>query len=83
MNRLIPRALLTPAVLSLAVISVIPLLITLFYSFVRYSLLTHGDYDFNGLTNFQFFFTDNAFIPALKNTFTLLLSVMALTVVSA
>lgn len=81
MSRLIPRSLLTPAVVSIAVISIVPLLITMFYSLVRYSLLTHGDYDFNGLANFEFFFTDNAFLPALKNTFVLLFSVMAITVV--
>lgn len=81
MHRFIPRSLLTPAVIAVAGISIVPLLITLFYSFVRYSLLTHGDYDFNGLTNFQFFFTDNAFLPALENTFVLLFSVMGITVV--
>ncbi len=81
MNRFISRSLLTPAVVSLAVASIVPLIITIFYAFVRYSLLTHGDYDFNGLTNFHFFFTDNAFVPALKNTFVLLFSVMSVTVV--
>jgi sorbitol/mannitol transport system permease protein len=81
MKRFLPRALLTPAVLAIAVISIVPLLITLFYSFVRYSLLTHGDYDFNGIMNFRFFFTDNSFLPALRNTFILLFSVMGVTVV--
>ncbi len=81
MNRLIPRLLLIPAVASLSVISIIPLLITLFYSFVRYNLLSHGDYEFNGLVNFQFFFTDSAFFSALKNTILLLLSVTTITVV--
>lgn len=81
MNRFISRSLLTPAVVSLAVASIVPLAITLYYSFVRYSLLTHGDYDFNGLANFHFFFTDNAFLPALKNTFILMFTVMLITVV--
>jgi sorbitol/mannitol transport system permease protein len=81
MNRLLSRALLAPAVACLSIISVVPLLITIFYSLVRYSLLTHGDHDFHGLGNFVYFFTDNAFLPALKNTFVLLFSVMAVTVV--
>jgi sorbitol/mannitol transport system permease protein len=81
MNRLIPRILLAPAVTSLIIFSVVPLLITLFYSFVRYNLLKHGDFDFNGLLNYQFFFTDDAFFPALKHNFVLLFSVMAVTVV--
>jgi sorbitol/mannitol transport system permease protein len=81
MNRLLSRALLAPAVACLSIISVVPLLITIFYSLVRYSLLTHGDHDFHGLGNFVYFFTDNAFLPALKNTFVLLFSVMAVIVV--
>lgn len=81
MNRILSRALLAPAVACLSIISVVPLLITIFYSLVRYSLLTHGDHDFHGLSNFVYFFTDNAFLPALKNTFVLLFSVMAVTVV--
>ncbi len=81
MNRFISRLLLAPAVVSLVIFSVVPLLITAVYSFTRYSLLTHGDYDFNGWANYYFFFTDDAFIPALKHTFFLLFSVMAVTVV--
>ncbi len=81
MTRFLPRTLLTPAVLSIAIISIVPLLITLYYSFVRYSMLAPGEHDFNGLDNFIFFFTDGAFLPALKNTFVLMFSVMAITVV--
>lgn len=64
----------------MSVISVIPLLITLYYSFVRYSMLTPGEHEFHGLANFHFFFTDSAFLPALQNTFVLMFSVMAITV---
>ncbi|NHZ38187.1 carbohydrate ABC transporter permease [Massilia rubra] len=81
MTRLLPRTLLTPAVLSIAIISIVPLLITLYYSFVRYSMLAPGEHDFHGIDNFLFFFTDGAFLPALKNTFVLMFSVMAITVV--
>lgn len=79
-SRFLPRALLAPAVIAVTIISVAPLLITLFYSLLRYSLL-EGSAGFNGLLNYEFFFTDAAFVPALKNTFTLMLSVMAITVV--
>ncbi|HAT29432.1 MAG TPA: sugar ABC transporter permease [Janthinobacterium sp.] len=81
MNRILPRTLLTPAVLSIAVISIVPLLITLYYAFVKFSLLEPGAHPFHGLANFHFFFTDGAFLPALKNTFVLMFSVMAITVV--
>lgn len=67
--------------LSLIVASLVPLIITIYYSFVQYNLLTHGDHHFVGLMNFEYFFTDSAFYPALKNTFVLLFSVMAITVV--
>ena len=80
MKRIIPRTLLTPAVLAVSVISVIPLLITLYYAFVRYSMLDPSGHPFHGLDNFHFFFTDAAFLPALQNTFTLLFSVMLITV---
>jgi len=81
MKRIIPRTLLTPAVVAVSVISVIPLLITLFYAFVRYSMLDPSGHPFHGLANFHFFFTDASFLPALQNTFTLLFSVMLITVV--
>ena len=81
MSRLIARSLLTPAVAALATISLFPLLLTLFYSLNRYNLLEAGNFEFNGLANFYYFFTDNAFLPALKNTFTLVLAVMLITVV--
>lgn len=81
MNRFISRSLLAPATVALIVASLVPLIITLYYSFVRYSLLTHGSQQFTGLMNFEFFFTDAAFFPSLKNTFILLFSVMAVTVV--
>ena len=81
MTRLIPRTLLTPAVLAVAVISIVPLLITLYYAFVRFNMLNPGEHEFHGLANFHFFFTDGAFLPALKNTFVLMFSVMAITVV--
>lgn len=81
MTRLIPRTLLTPAVLAIAIVSIVPLLITLYYAFVRFNMLSPGEHAFHGLANFHFFFTDGAFLPALKNTFVLMFSVMAITVV--
>ena len=81
MNRLLPRTLLTPAVLAIAITSIVPLFITLYYSTVKFSLLEPGEHAFYGLDNFYFFFTDNAFLPALENTFVLMFSVMLITVV--
>lgn len=81
MNRLISRTLLTPAVLAIAVVSIVPLFITLYYAFVNFNLLAPAEHVFHGLANFHFFFTDGAFLPALKNTFVLMFSVMLVTVI--
>ena len=81
MKRAIPRALLTPAVTAIAAISVVPLLITLYYAFVKFNLLEPGEHPFHGSDNFHFFFTDGAFMPALQNTFILMFSVMVVTVI--
>ena len=80
-NRAMPRTLLSPAVLSITVISIVPLLITLYYAFVKFSLMDPGERPFHGPANFHFFFTDGAFLPALQNTFVLMFSVMLVTVV--
>ena len=81
MKRVLSRSLLTPAVVAIAAISIVPLLITFYYAFVNFSLLTPGDRTFYAFGNFHFFFTDGAFLPALQNTFVLLFAVMLITVV--
>ena len=43
-------------------------------------MLDPSGHPFHGLANFHFFFTDASFLPALQNTFTLLFSVMLITV---
>lgn len=81
MNRLISRTLLTPAVATLFVWMIVPLVMTIYFSLIRYNLMQPGEHGFVGLMNYEFFFTDNAFLPAVKNTLVLLLSVMGITVV--
>jgi sorbitol/mannitol transport system permease protein len=80
LSRRMPNALLTPAVLAIAGISVVPLIITMYYAFVKFSLLAPGEHPFHAFANFHFFFSDGAFLPALQNTFILLISVMLVTV---
>jgi sorbitol/mannitol transport system permease protein len=81
MNRFMSRSLMTPAVTALLLWSLVPLVMTLYFSLVRYNLLQAGAHDFVGIANFEYFFTDSAFGAAVKNTLTLLLSVMGITVV--
>nr|WP_145546066.1 sugar ABC transporter permease [Variovorax boronicumulans] len=81
MNRLLPRALMAPAVVTLLLWSIVPLLMTLYFSFVSYNLMTPGDHPFAGLSNFEYFVTDPDFWPAVGNTLVLIGSVIAITLV--
>lgn len=81
MNRLMPRALMTPAVLALLLWMVVPLAMTLYFSSVNYNLMQPGERNFIGLENFHYFVTDPDFWPAVWNTLVLIGSVIAITVV--
>ena len=81
MNRLLPRALMAPAVVTLFLWMIVPLLMTLYFSFVTYNLMQPGDRPFAGLENFEYFVTDPDFWPAVSNTLLLIGSVIVITVV--
>ncbi|QBK04681.1 sugar ABC transporter permease [Hylemonella gracilis] len=81
MTRLLPRALLAPAVGALLLWMLVPLLMTVYFSVVRYNLLQPGDHPFVGLENFTYFVTDPDFGPAVWNTLVFLASVVLITVV--
>ena len=81
MNRLMPRLLLAPAVVTLLLWMIVPLVMTIYFSLVRYNLMQPGDKEFIGLANFQYFITDPDFSASVLNTFMLLGSVIVITVV--
>jgi sorbitol/mannitol transport system permease protein len=81
MNRTAPRLMLAPAVVTLFLWMIVPLLMTLYFSTVRYNLMQPGEKDFIGLSNFEFFITDPDFSASVVNTLLLLGSVIAITVV--
>jgi len=81
MNRLLPRALMAPAVVTLFLWMIVPLVMTLYFSVVRYNLMQPGDKEFLGLGNFHYFITDPDFGPSVWNTLLLLGSVIGITVV--
>ncbi len=81
MNRFLPRALLAPAVVTLVLWMIVPLLMTIYFSFVNYNLMQPGDRPFVGLENFHYFVTDPDFWPAVSNTLLLIGSVIVITVV--
>ena len=81
MNRFLPRALLAPAVITLFLWMIVPLVMTIYFSLIRYNLMQPEAIGFNGLANYHFFVTDPSFWPAIVNTLLLLGSVIAITVV--
>ncbi|WP_341888850.1 sugar ABC transporter permease [Variovorax sp. YR752] len=81
MNRLLPRALMAPAVVTLFLWMIVPLVMTIYFSVVRYNLMQPGPKDFLGLANFEYFVTDPDFGPSVMNTLMLLGSVIAITVI--
>jgi sorbitol/mannitol transport system permease protein len=81
MNRFLPRILLAPAVLTLFLWMIVPLLMTIYFSLIRYNLMQPDKVGFIGLENFEYFITDPSFSTAVMNTLLLLGSVILLTVV--
>jgi sorbitol/mannitol transport system permease protein len=70
-----------PAVIVLAAGSIIPLLMTLWFSTLRYNLVTPGRGGFGGFENYRFLSGDPAFWAALRNTLVLVGVVLLVTIV--
>ena len=62
-KRFLPRVLLAPAVVTLLLWMIVPLVMTMYFSTLRYNLMQPGDKDFIGLENFIYFATDPDFWP--------------------
>ena len=80
MNRLIPRLLLTPAIATLFLWMIVPLVMTIYFSVIRYNLMQPDVTGFAGLENFEYFVTDPSFSTSVLNTLLLLGSVILITV---
>lgn len=74
------RVLVAPSVILLFLWMIVPLAMTVWFSLLRYNLLTPGTESFAGLQNYYYFLTDPAFFVALGNTLTLIGSVLLITV---
>lgn len=81
MNKRIARLLQAPSVVLLLIWMLVPLCMTIYFSFMRYNLLQLEPIEFDGWTNYEFFITDPSFWPALSNTLILVGSVLIITVV--
>ena len=80
-SRAAARLMISPAVLLLLGWMLIPLAMTIYFSFLRYNLLMPGMEEFTGWTNYRFFLTDPAFFSALTNTLLLVGGVLLITVI--
>ena len=80
-TRKLARSMLMPAVVILFIWMIVPLLLTIWYSFQNYNLINPANAGFAGWTNYKYFLTDPAFFQAFANTLILTLSVLAITVI--
>lgn len=70
-----------PAVASLFLWMIVPLAMTIYFSFIRYNLLNPDVSGFAKFENYQFLWADPSFFPAILNTVILIGSVLVITVV--
>jgi sorbitol/mannitol transport system permease protein len=69
-----------PAVVTLFLWMIVPLVMTLYFSVIRYNLMQPEATGFIGLENFEYFITDPSFSTSVVNTLLLLGSVIVITV---
>ena len=81
MNRFLPRFLMAPAITTLFLWMIVPLVMTIYFSLISYNLMQPETTGFVGLENFEYFITDPSFGEAVKNTLLLLGSVILITVI--
>jgi sorbitol/mannitol transport system permease protein len=81
MKRLLPRLLMAPAVGTLFLWMIVPLVMSIYFSVIHYNLMQPDQTGFVGLDNFEYFVTDPSFATATINTLLLLGSVIVITVV--
>jgi sorbitol/mannitol transport system permease protein len=80
-TRSLARAMLAPSVVILFVWMIVPLMLTLWYSFQIYNLLNPINTGFAGIANYTYFLSDPSFTQAFANTLILVVSVLAITVI--
>ena len=79
-SRSAARLMISPSVILLLGWMLIPLILTVYFSFLRYNLLMPGDNPFVGFENYEYFFTDPAFQAAVTNTLFLVVGILVVSV---
>ncbi len=80
-SRTVARLMISPAVVLLLGWMLIPLSMTIYFSFLRYNLLSPGQETWAGWSNYYFFVTDPSFWDAIWNTIWLVGGVLLITVI--
>jgi len=80
-SRTAARVMISPAVLLLLAWMIVPLAMTLYFSFLSYNLLSPGTEEFIGFLNYEYFLTDPTFFEAMANTLLLVGGVLVITVI--
>ncbi len=80
-SRSAARLMISPAVLLLLGWMIVPLCMTIYFSFLRYNLLQPGANPFVGWENYYWFFTDPSFTDAMINTLVLVGGVLLITTI--
>lgn len=79
-SRAAARLMVSPAVILLLGWMIVPLSMTIYFSFLSYNLLSPGMEEWIGFLNYEFFLTDPAFFAALSNTLLLVGGVLLITI---
>ncbi len=79
-SRAAARIMISPAVALLLIWMIVPLALTLYFSFLRYNLLNPAVGGWAGWDNYYYFITNPAFWAALYNTIALVVGVLIITV---
>ncbi|RWX79204.1 sugar ABC transporter permease [Neorhizobium lilium] len=80
-TKTLARLMMAPSVLLLLVWMIVPLAMTLWFSFQNYNLLDPSSDGFAGFFNYEFFYTDPAFFQSIWNTLVIVGGVLLITVV--
>ncbi|MDH6231189.1 sorbitol/mannitol transport system permease protein [Mesorhizobium soli] len=80
-TRSLARLMLTPSVILLLIWMIVPLAMTLWYSFQNFNLLNPVMRSFAGFDNYRYFYTDPAFFESIANTLAIVVGVLLITVI--
>ena len=80
-SQTLARVMIAPSVVALLVWMIVPLALTLWFSFQNYNILRPERQSFAGFDNFVYVYTDPAFWQSITNTLIIVLGVLAITVI--